>query len=131
MENLTQKFHGSPPVNQNYVTYPPTPTTPHNENFVPEVFPTTPPADINMFNPATLFAISQQAQHVQQFQQAEYFYDQGHYFLHVANPRNPCFAFSCFATAANLGSQRGKHQYAYCLQHGIGVVKYVLLKNFY
>ncbi|GES96931.1 kinase-like domain-containing protein [Rhizophagus clarus] len=83
MENLSHKFHGSP-INQNYVTYPPTPTTPH-----------TP----------------------------QHFYDQGHFLLHVANPRNPQLAFSFFAAAADLGSQRGKHQFAYCLQHGIGVVK--------
>ncbi|RGB37808.1 hypothetical protein C1646_665884 [Rhizophagus diaphanus] len=116
MGHLTQRFHVSP-VNQNYIACPPTPTTPHtpyNENFFPEVFPTTPPADINMFNPETLLAFSQQAEH---------FYDQGHYFLHVANPRNAYLAFSYFAYAANLGSQRGKHQLAYCLQHGIGVVK--------
>uniref|UniRef100_A0A1D1XXX6 Putative sel1-like repeat-containing protein R815 n=1 Tax=Anthurium amnicola TaxID=1678845 RepID=A0A1D1XXX6_9ARAE len=115
MENTNQKFHGCS-TNQNCIAYPPTPTTPHtpqNENFSSEG---TPPNDMNMFN-ATFIALSQQAQ------QAEMFYEQGHYFLHVAIPRNPQLAFSNFANAASLGSQRGKHQFAYCLQHGIGVVK--------
>jgi len=76
------------------------------------------PTELNVgpviVNPATIIALSQQA---------EIFYEQGHYFLHVAKPRDTALAFSHFANAASLGSNRGKHQLAYCLQHGIGVVK--------
>jgi len=107
MENLAQKSHS-------YSAYPPTPTTPINENFIPEGFPITPPAEINVYNPASFIAF---------YQQRERVYEIGHYFLHVAKPRNPHLAFSHFATAASLGSQRGKHQFAYCFQHGIGVDK--------
>ncbi|CAI2162175.1 8455_t:CDS:2 [Funneliformis geosporum] len=124
-----QKFQGS---QSNYfeknfdipeIPYPPTPTTPHNEKYLPEGFPiTTTSTEINInpsFNTTTLVTLSQQA---------EMFYEQGHYYLHVEKPRDPFLAFSHFANAANLGSKRGKHQLAYCFQHGIGVAVEIYLE---
>ncbi|CAJ0750699.1 21982_t:CDS:2 [Entrophospora sp. SA101] len=55
--------------------------------------------------------------------QAETLNQQGQYLLHNAKPRKPRIAFECFFIAANFGSQKGKHQVAYCLQHGFGVPK--------
>ncbi|CAG8474028.1 3489_t:CDS:2 [Funneliformis caledonium] len=113
-----QKFHGSPSnyfeknFNLPEIPYPPTPTTPHNEKYLSEGFPiTTTSTAINInpsFNPATFVTLSQQA---------EMLYEQGYHYLHVEKPRNAILAFTHFASAANLGSKRGKHQLAYCLQH--------------
>ncbi|CAG8519684.1 10432_t:CDS:2 [Scutellospora calospora] len=94
------KVHSISVANPYISGYPPTPTTPRNEILLPM----SPPAE----NPTVL-------------------YDQGHYFLHVLKPRDPFQAFKSFMAAAKLGSQRAKHQVAYCYQHGIGVNNLYLL----
>ncbi|KAF0454270.1 HCP-like protein [Gigaspora margarita] len=95
---IESKIHFVSTTNPFESGYPPTPTTPRNEILLPM----TPPTETNP---------------------AVYYYDQGHYFLHIVKPRDEIQAFKSFMIAANFGSTRAKHQVAYCLQHGIGIKK--------
>ncbi|CAG8441556.1 2744_t:CDS:2 [Diversispora eburnea] len=101
-EELDTKKESKFATTNNYL-YPLTPTSP---KFVPNVLP--------IVTSDSIIDLSQQA---------DYYYEQGQYFLHSVKPQNPFLAFSCFLKAANLGLTRAKHQVAYCLQHGLGVDK--------
>ncbi|CAG8705511.1 6759_t:CDS:2, partial [Acaulospora morrowiae] len=88
---------------RNFANYPLTPKTPHNDKFQTELpSQTPPPPEINL-------------------DLANLYYEQGYFLLHFAKPRDPVMAVENFKAAADLGSMRGKHEVAYCYQHGIGV----------
>lgn len=92
----------------NYL-YPPTPTSPKFADMLP-IVPSNSTIDLA--------------------RQADYYYEQGQYFLHKIKPQNPYWAFRYFLKAADLGLTRAKHQVAYCLQHGLGVKRYIIYIKF-